>query len=253
VALGNGTEVTKETADMVLIDSALKTIVAAIEQGRVIFDNIRKVTAYLLVDSFSEMMLIGSAVLFGLPLPLLPVHILWINLITDGFPNVALTLEPGEPDVMKEPPRPRKEPILNRHMKELIFLIGILTDIGLLGIFLWLLGGHEIEYVRTIMFTAIAIDSLLYVFAIKSFRRSIFHTNPFSNKWLVLGVIAGFALQIMAVTHPFFQGIFEIVPLHLNDWLLLLGIGCVKLVAIEIAKYFLIIKKHAKEKISQPA
>ena len=253
VALGNGTEVTKETADMVLIDSALKTIVAAIEQGRVIFDNIRKVAAYLLVDSFSEMVLIGSAVLFGLPLPLLPAHILWINLITDGFPSVALTLEPGEPDVMKEPPRPRKEPILNAEMKKLIFMIGILTDIGLLGIFLWLLGGHEIEYVRTILFTAIAIDSLLYVFAIKSFRHSIFKTNPFSNKWLVLGVVAGFLLQIMAVTHPFFQHIFEIVPLHFTDWLLLLAIGCVKLVAIEIAKYFLIVKKHAKEKIKQPA
>jgi len=244
VALGNGTEVTKETADIVLLDSALKPIVAAIEQGRVIFDNIRKVTAYLLVDSFTEMVLIGSAILFGLPLPLLAAHILWINLITDGFPNVALTLEPGEPDVMKEPPRPRNEPILNRHMKELIFLVGIIADIGLLAIFLWLLGAHEIEYVRTIMFTAVAIDSLLYVFAIKSFRRSIFHINPFSNKWLVGGVILGFLLQIMAVTHPFFQNIFEIVPLHMNDWLLLLAIGCVKLIAIEIAKYFIIVKRH---------
>ena len=248
VALGNGTEVAKESADMVLIDNALTTIVAAIEQGRVIFDNIRKVAAYLLVDSFTEMVLIGSAVLFGLPLPLLPAQILWINLITDGFPSMALTLEPGEPDVMDEPPRPRKEPILNRHMKELIFLIGILTDIGLLAIFLWLLGAHDIEYVRTIIFTAIAIDSLLYVFAIKSFRRSIFHTNIFSNKWLVAGVIAGFLLQILAVTHPFFQHIFEIVPLHFTDWLLLIAIGCVKLVAIEIAKYFIIVKKHAKEK-----
>ncbi len=244
VAQGNGTEVTKSIADVVLINGALTTIVAAIEQGRVIFDNIRKVTVYLLVDSFTEIVLIGSAVLMGLPLPLLPAHILWINLITDGFPSMALTLEPGEPDVMKEPPRPRKEPILNREMKILIFLIGIITDIGLLGIFLWLLGAHEIEYVRTIIFTAIAIDSLLYVFAIKSFRHSIFHINPFSNKWLVIGVIAGFLLQVMAVSHPFFQHIFELVPLHLNDWLLLLAIACVKLVAIEVAKWFFIVKQH---------
>jgi len=244
VAQGNGTEVTKSIADMVLINSALTTIVAAIEQGRVIFDNIRKVTVYLLVDSFTEIVLIGSAVLMGLPLPLLPAHILWINLITDGFPSVALTLEPGEPDVMKEPPRPRKEPILNREMKVLIFLVGIITDIGLLAIFLWLLGAHEIEYVRTIIFTAIAIDSLLYVFAVKSFRHSIFHINPFSNKWLVGGVIAGFLLQVLAVTHPFFQHIFELVPLHLNDWLLLLAIACVKLIAIEVAKWFFIVKQY---------
>ncbi len=248
VALGTGTEVAKSTSEIVLLNNALTTIVKAIEQGRVIYDNIRKVTTYLLVDSFTEIVLIGTAVMLGLPLPLLAAQILWINLITDGFPSLALTLEPGEPDVMKEPPRPRKEAVLNKEMKVLIFIIGILTDIGIMAIFLYLLNlSHDIEYVRSIIFTAVAIDSLIYVFAIKSFRHSIFHTNIFNNKWLVMGVIAGLGLQIMAVTVPFFQNIFEITHLHLYDWLLLISIGCVKLVAIEIVKWIFIARHHHKK------
>lgn len=248
VALGTGTEVAKSTSEIVLLNNALTTIVKAIEQGRVIYDNIRKVTMYLLVDSFTEIVLIGTAVMLGLPLPLMAAQILWINLITDGFPSLALTLEPGEKDVMKEPPRPRNEPVLNKEMKVLIFIIGILTDIGIMGIFLYLLNmSHDIEYVRSIIFTAVAIDSLIYVFAIKSFRHSIFKTNIFNNKWLIFGVIAGLGLQIMAVTVPFFQSIFEITHLHLYDWLLLISIGCVKLISIEIVKWFFIARHHHKK------
>ncbi len=244
VALGTGTDVAKETADIVLLDNALTTIIAAIEQGRVIFDNIRKTTVFLLANGFTEMILVGGAVLMGYPLPLLPAQILWVNLITDGFPSVALTFEPGDPNVMKEPPRPRTEAILNRDMKMLIFLIAVIADLVLFAIFLYLFSHHPIEYIRTIMFTAVAISSLIYVFSIKSFRHSIIHTNIFSNRLLVIGVMVGLGLQIMVVTVPFFQHVFDTVPLHLYDWLLLVMIGSVKFVVIETAKWFFIVKKH---------
>ncbi|MFH1433298.1 MAG: HAD-IC family P-type ATPase [Candidatus Uhrbacteria bacterium] len=246
VALGTGTEVAKETADMVLLDNALTTIVAAIEQGRVIFDNIRKVTVFLLANGFSEMILVGGAVLVGLPLPLLPAQILWVNLITDGFPSIALTTEPGEPGVMDEPPRAKTESIMSREMKVLIFIIAMVADIALFGIFYFLYqtGLYSIEFIRTFVLTALAVSSLMYVFAIKSFRRSILKTPLFNNKWLWLGVIVGFLLQIAVVTVPVLQNIFETVSLSWIHWLILLGIGSIKLVAIEVAKWFFIVKQR---------
>lgn len=246
VALGTGTEVAKETADMVLLDNTLTTIVAAIEQGRVIFDNIRKVTVFLLANGFSEMILVGGAVLLGMPLPLLPAQILWVNLVTDGFPSVALTTEPGEPGVMKEPPRTKTEPIMNREMKILIFIIATVADIALFAIFWYMYqsGVYSIEFIRTFIFTAIAVSSLMYIFAIKSFRRSIFRTPLFNNKWLWLGVGVGFLMQLAVVTIPFLQHIFETVTLSWFHWLILLGIGSIKLVAIEIAKWFFIVRRY---------
>jgi len=246
VALGTGTEVAKETADMVLLDNALTTIVAAIEQGRVIFDNIRKVTVFLLANGFSEMILVGGAVLIGLPLPLLPAQILWVNLVTDGFPSVALTTEPGEPGVMKEPPRKKTEPIMNREMKILIFIIATVADIALFGIFWYMYQSdlYTIEFIRTFIFTAVAVSSLMYIFAIKSFRRSILKTPLFNNKWLWLGVIVGFLMQLAVVTIPFLQHVFETVTLSPLHWLILLGIGSIKLIAIEVAKWIFIVRKY---------
>lgn len=237
VAVGSGSDVTKETADLVLLDNNFKTIVEAIKQGRVIFANIRKIVAYLLSDSFSEMILIGGSLLMGLPLPLLPAQILWINLITDGFPNLALTFEPEESGIMNEPPRSKGEPILNRDLKILIFLIGIITDLGLFAIFLWLLGGvYQIEYVRTMIFAALGLDSLFYVFSIRSLRQSIFKINPLRNRFLVLAVLIGVFLQAAAIYWGPLQRVLKTVPLNLSDWGIVILIGVIKIFAIEIAK-----------------
>lgn len=247
VALGSGTEVAKQSSDLVLINNNLGTITSAIEEGRVIFDNIRKTTVYLLADSFTEMVLIGGSILMGLPIPLLPAQILWINLVADSFPNVGLTLEPAEKDVMKLPPRPRDEAVLNKEMMLIIFFIGAVTDFILFLLYIWLLGSiDDIGEIRSIMFAAVGIDSLLYIFAVKSFRKTIFRINPFSNLWLVAGVLIGFGLMLLALIHPFFQEIFEITPLHLYDWILLLMIGVIKLVAIEITKEIFLLKNHKK-------
>ena len=135
IALGSGTDVAKETSDIILLDNNFKTIVAAVRQGRVIFENIRKVILYLLTDSFSEIILVIGSLMFGLPLPILPAQILWINLIDDTFPALALTQEPAGRDIMKQNPRKINDPILDKEGKFLIVLISLLSAIGTLFIF----------------------------------------------------------------------------------------------------------------------
>ncbi len=237
IALGSGSEVAKQSSDLVILDNNLSIITAAIEEGRVIFDNIRKTTVYLLAGSFTEIVLIGGSILLGLPLPLMPAQILWINLVADSFPSAGLALEPGERGVMQLAPRRRKEPVLNRGMLTLVFIIGIVTNLGLFALYLWLLNtGENIETIRSIMFAAVGIDSLIYVFAVKSFHRTLFRINPFSNPWLLLGVGMGFALIALALLTPFFQTVLKVVPLALSNWSWLLMIGAIKLVAIEVGK-----------------
>ena len=245
VALGSGSDVSHEVSDMVLLDNNLSVISQAVRQGRIIFDNIRKVIVYLMADSFSEIILIGGALVAGFPLPLLASQIFWINLVTDGFPNIALTLEPGEPEIMLERPRKKTEPVVNTPMKILIFVIGIVTDIGLFALYILLLrySIFDLPHIRTIMFTSLAIDSLLYVFSVRSLRTSLFRMNPFSNRWLLLAVGAGFLVQLFAVYAPFMQPLFSTVSLGLFEWTIILSLALVKLIAIEITKDIFIARK----------
>jgi Ca2+-transporting ATPase len=249
IALGSGTDVAKQSSDIVVLDNNFGIITSAIEEGRIIFDNIRKTTVYLLSDSFTEIVLIGGSIMFGLPIPLLPAQILWINLVEDSFPNIGLTLEPGERDVMSRKPRSRKEPVLNREMSTLVFIIGIVTDLILFALYFWLLkSGEDIQSIRSIMFAAVSIDSLFYIFAVKSLRKTIFRTNPFSNRWLLVGVAAGFVLIATAFCVPPLRDILEISTLSLSDFALLLMIGLVKLVAIEIMKEIILLRARRVEK-----
>ncbi len=238
VALGSGSDVSHEISDMVLLDNNLSTITSAVQEGRTIFDNIRKVIAYLMIDSFSEIILILAALLAGLPLPMLAVQIFWINLVTDGFTALALTVEPSEPEIMREPPRRKNEPVVNNEMKFLIFIIGVITDLGLFGLYVLLFYHSSLafEHIRTIVFTALAVDSLLYVFSVRSFRRSLFRMNPFSNRWLVWAVFAGFIMQCVAVYVPFMQKLLSTVPLSLLDWGVIFGMSLIKILGIEVTK-----------------
>jgi Ca2+-transporting ATPase len=237
VALGSGSDAAHEISDMVLMNNNLATISAAVRQGRIIFDNIRKIIVYLMADSFSEITLILGSILLGLPLPLLATQILWINLVTDGFPDLALTMEPGEAEIMHEKPRPKDEPVMNKQMKILIFVIGIITDIGLFGLYLWLLRSEfSMPHVRTIIFTALAIDSLLYVFSIRTMRTSIFRVNPFKNKWLNISIVAGVFVQLAAIYFPPMQKIFHTVSLGLTEWGIILVLALVKITGIEVTK-----------------
>ncbi|PIY78509.1 MAG: ATPase, partial [Parcubacteria group bacterium CG_4_10_14_0_8_um_filter_35_7] len=221
VALGSGTDVAKGASDIVILDDNFRTIVQSIERGRVAFENIKKVTLYLLADSFSEIILVGGTILMGFPLPILPAQILWINLIEDGLPNIALAFEAGEKEVMKDPPQKITEPILDKEMKVLIFIIGLITDLVLFVVFWWLWkAGYDIAYIRTMIFVMLGLDSLFYVFSCRSLRFTIFHKNPFSNKFLSISVLIGVAFLAGGVYLPFCQTILRTVFLSLEDWFL---------------------------------
>ncbi|MFC1633186.1 cation-translocating P-type ATPase, partial [Patescibacteria group bacterium] len=240
LAVGSGSDVVKETADLILLDNNFKTIVAAVEEGRTIFDNFRKVTRYLLSDSFTEIIVILFSFIVGWPLPILATQILWVNIVNDGAPDVALAFDPQEDDIMNEPPRDRKEPILGRADLWLIGLISVVTATGILLLFWWTMRtSGDLAYARTMAFTLLGIDSLFYIFSIRSLRHSIFREHFFSNKWLLGAVVLGFILQISAIYVPFLQKIFETVSIGLVDWLLILGSVAVTILIIELAKYIL--------------
>jgi len=241
IALGSGTDVAKEVSDLILLPDSFSIIVAAVEEGRAILDNIRKVITYLLSDSFSEVILVSGALLAGFPLPILPAQILWVNLVEDGLPDIALAFEPKEKDLMQKKPHDRNAPLLTKEMKVIIFIIGIITDLVLLGLFFWLWqANHDLSYVRTMIFGGLAINSLFYVFSCKSLRRNIWHINPFSNWFLVGATGIGFLMLILAVYLPPLQTLLKTVPLVFNDWLILLGLGVIEIISIEATKWYFI-------------
>ena len=246
VALGSGTDVAKEVSDLILLPDSFSIIVAAVEEGRAIIDNIRKVITYLLSDSFTEVILIGVSLLTIGKLPILPVQILWVNLIEDGLPNIALAFEQKEKDLMKQKPQGHHSPLLNKEMKTLIFIIGIVTDILLLGLFFWLFkySGYDMPHIRSIIFAGLTIDSLFFVFSCKSLRRNLWHINPFSNKFLVFAWIFGAVSLIAALYFPPLQTLLKTMPLNLFDWQLLLGLGLFNIILIEITKWFFIARKE---------
>lgn len=248
IALGSGTEIAKDVSDLVLLSDNFNIIVAAVEEGRAIIDNIRKVITYLLSSSFTETILVGASVIFGFPLPIIAVQILWVNIIEDGLPSIALAFEPKEKDIMKQKPVAKKAPLLNKKMKVLIFIIGIVTDLFLLGLFFyfWKSSTYSIEHIRTIIFAALTIDSLLYVFSCKSLRTNLWNINPFSNKFLIYAWLVSSTLLIASIYLPPLQTLLKTVPLMLSDWAIILGLGVIKLFLIELTKW-LFITKHIKE------
>ncbi len=241
IALGSGTDVAKEVSDLILLPDSFSIIVAAIEEGRAILDNIRKVITYLLSDSFSEVVLVGGALLAGFPLPIIPAQILWVNLVEDGLPDIALAFEPKEKDLMKREPQRRSAPLLTQEMKAIIFIIGLITDLILLGLFFWLWqANHDLSYVRTMIFACLSIDSLFYVFSCKSLRRNLWHINPLSNKFLLAAVGIGILMLVLAVYLPPFQTLLKTAPLGFSDWLIILGLGIIELILIEATKWYFI-------------
>jgi len=243
VALGSGTDVAKESSDLILLDDSFNTIVVAIEQGRAVIDNMRKVITYLLSDAFSEIILIAGVLFSGLPLPILPAQILWVNLIEDGLPGIALAFEPKEEGLMDKSPEGHRAHLLTREMKVIIFIIGIVTDILLLGLYFYLYKlNYEISHIRTIIFACLTVDSLFFVFCCRSLKRNLWHINPFSNKHLVIAVLFGISALISALYLPFLQRLLKTVPLNFNEWVIVLGLSLVEIPLIELTKHHFIVK-----------
>ena len=244
VALGSGTDVAKEVSDLILLTDNFNILVAAIEEGRAIIDNMRKVITYLLSDSFTEVILIGVSLIFGWPLPIVAAQILWVNLIEDGPLGLCLAFEPKEKDVMKQKPQGHRFSLITKEMKVLIVIIGVITDLLLLGLFFWLLrySGYEILHIRSVIFAGLTIDSIFYVFSCKSLRKNIWHTNPFSNKFLIGAWLFGVVMLLMALYFPPLQMLLKTVPLNLFDWQLIIGLGLLNIALIEATKWYFITK-----------
>ncbi|MDD5172556.1 MAG: HAD-IC family P-type ATPase [Patescibacteria group bacterium] len=247
IALGSGSEVTKETADVILLDDNFKTIVEIVKTGRNIFDNIKKVVLFLFSGTFTEFLLIGGPLLFGFPLPVLAGQILWINIIEDTLPAMALSYEKENKEVLKERPRGHHHEILDKEMKFLIFIVGIATDLILLALFVYLYKiNFELTHIRTIIFVGLGIDTLFYVFSCKNLKKSIWKYNPFDNLFLNISVLIGWLMLLIAVYIPFFQKILKLTPLYWNDWLLLISLGLIEIILVEIGKIFFIHHRFKK-------
>lgn len=247
LALGSGTDVTKKTADLILLDNNFATIVAAIRQGRIIFANIRKMILYLLSDSFTEILLVVSGLLLRMPLPILATQILWINLIDDSLPATSLAIDPGEKGIMEQKPIKSNAGILDSEGNFLIVFISVITGFFTLGVFYYILKTTgDLEKARTIVFTILAIDSLLYIFSCRSLKYTIFHTNFWNNRYLLGAVAIGFLLQIAVIYLGFLQKLFYTVPLNLQDWGIVAMVSLTVIVLIEITKYIFIVEKRPK-------
>lgn len=239
VALESGTDVAKEVADLVLLDDTFAVIPAAIRQGRIIVENIRRAVTFMLTGNFTETVLVAFALVLGLPLPITASQILWANLVQGSLPGVALSMEGEENGVMDRPPLPKRVPLLDGLMKTIIFAVGLFTDIVALALFVWLLReGYAVEHARTIMFSIISVDSLMYVFSCRSLRKNIWEYRLFSNRLLTAGVAAGFALFLLAVYHPLFQGLFGTVGIGAFEWGIVLGFGLLNVLLIEAVKWY---------------
>lgn len=223
VALGSGTDVAKEAAKLVLLDDNIKTIASAVEQGRIIFENIRKVTLFLLSDCFSAVFLIAFSLIGGLPLALSAAQILWLNLVTDGLPNIALTVEPKERDVMLEPPRSRSEPLISRSGKTTIILVSFLT--GAFTFFIFLLVNSstgDTILARSVAFLGLGMTTLIYSLSLRHSHRSLLQANPFENRWLILAILAGIGFQALALSFPPLADILGTTPRAWAYWPLIL-------------------------------
>lgn len=251
VAMGiEGTDVAKNASDMILADDNFSTIITAIEQGRNIYNNIKKSVIFLLSCNVGEVIAMFVAIIAGLPVPLIAIQLLWINLVTDTLPAVALGMDPGDKDVMKEKPRQINENFFSHGASTRVIRAGIL--IGILTLVAFLLGyhfrGHNPlgsnipetvhEYARSLAFMTLIACQLFYSFSFRHEHKSIFKVGFFSNKYLIGAVIVGLILQLLVLYIPFMQAAFKLQPIGLNDWLLILGLGVVPLLANELVKVF---------------
>ena len=238
IAMGiTGTDVSKEAAHMILLDDNFATIVKAVREGRKIYDNIRKFVRYLLTTNSGEIWTLFLAPFLGLPIPLLPIHILWINLVTDGLPALALSAEPAEEDVMKRPPRRTTETIFARGLGAHAIWVGLLMAAIVLSAQAWYIR-TGIEEWQTMVFTVLCLTQLGHVLAIRSEKQSLFRQGLFSNKYLLGAVVLTFLLQMATVYVPFLNPIFKTAPLSGGELLVTVGLSAVVFVAVEIEKAF---------------
>ena len=220
---------------MILLDDNFATIVKAVKHGRRIFDNILKFIKYIMTGNSGEIWTLFLAPFFGLPIPLLAIHILWINLITDGLPGLALASEPAEENIMTRPPRSPKENIFAKGMAWHILWVGLLMGIITLSMQAWTIN-HGDSHWQTMTFTVLCFSQLGHVMAIRSDNKSIFSIGVLSNKPMLFALVITTALQLMIIYTPVFNDIFKTHPLTLRELLITLAVSSVVFWAVEIEK-----------------
>ena len=242
-----GTDVAKNTAEMILTDDNFASIVSAVEEGRIIFSNIKKFVFFLLSCNIGEILLVFVSILLGWEVPLLPIQLLWLNLVTDSFPALALGVEKGEPDIMQQKPRDPNEPIIDKGMMVSIIFQSLAVAAGALFAYYWAMNKYpdSIEHARAITFATLITAELLRAYSSRSQKFSLFKIGFFTNKTMVLATSFAFALLLVVLYVPFMQDIFYTFPLGLLDWEIVIAFAFIPLVMGELIK----IIKNKKEKI----
>jgi len=249
VAMGiTGTEVTKETAAMILADDNFATLVAAVEEGRAIFDNIKKYLVFLLSCNFAEIIILTSAFFVGLPMPLIALQILWVNLTTDGLPALALGVDPKAPDIMSRPPRPPEEGVFTRTVNILMAVMAGYKTLFILPLFAYYYLSNPdadaspatvLERAQTMVFITLVLAELVNAFNCRSLTLSLFTVGPFANRYLLAAVAVSLAMTVIVVVYPPLGRLFHTVPLSWYDWLLALGISLSLIPVMELVKWWL--------------
>ena len=236
----------KNTAEVILTDDNFASIVAAVEEGRIIYSNIKKFVFFLLSCNIGEILIVSLSILLGLEVPLIPIQLLWLNLITDSFPALALGVEKGEAEIMKIPPRDTNEPILDKGMVRGIIVQSIAIALGSLLAYRWGLktyGEENLIIARTVTFATLITAELLRAYSSRSEKHTIFEIGIFSNRTLTYATLFSFVLLLVVIYLPFFQPIFDTYPLSFADWRIVLIHAFLPLVVGEVYKLFL--KKKA--------
>lgn len=250
IAMGiTGTDVAKNTAEVILTDDNFATIVNAVEEGRVIYSNIKKFVSYLLSCNIGEVLVVLIAILMNLPVPLLPIQLLWLNLVTDAFPALALGVEKGEENIMQEPPRDPAEPILDPEIKITVIVQSVAITIATLGAYLIGIKWHGqegigLEYARTMAFATLITAELLRSYSSRSIRYTLFHIGPFSNRKLVWATVFSFALMLVVMYVPNIRELFELDSIGMNEWIVIIVASLIPLVLGEIQKVLRFKKYH---------
>ena len=240
IALGSGSEVAKEASDLVLLTDSFEVIVEAVREGRRILDNVKKTILFMCTECFTEILLVLGAFLAKLPLPVLPIQILWKNFVEGSPQGIAFAFEPEEKEIMARQPESPKVPLLTKEIVYLFLFGGILTDIILFLMFWFLYNqGLAIEKLRTFCFAGFAFGSFCYAFSCKNFRKNIWEYNPFSNKVLNLTVTLGIILLLLSIYFFPFQVLLKTAPLGIYEWIFLIIFGLINLTLFEGVKYFL--------------
>lgn len=237
VVVGEASDVARESADLVLLNSSFATIVSTVREGRGIFDNIRKIILYLLSDSFEEIIAVVGTIVLALPLPITAVQILWINIISDGFPHLSLTIDPKSRGIMKRPPVAPGTNIVSNWMKQMVVIVSLTGGaISLLLFMYYFKTSGNLVLARSITFAALGINSLVYVFSIRTLKEPFWKENIFGNKWLNLAVVAGMFFQILPFMNEYLRSFFKLEVLSIGQWTVVFVSSLLMFAVIELSK-----------------